>query len=135
MKKLTLILVSLFLTISSSYAQNAYEQYWAGDNAYNFYYFTGPDGNPAPDGLLIRIVLVGDNGVIDGLNPITKQPAGDDAFCLNNNFYQDHLNGTTTVGNPGTWYASNGFTIEEGQQPEVWTDILVVKVMLKLLVI
>ena len=120
MKKIMIILASLIFVASFAFGQNVLEQYWAGDAVYNFHFFTGPDGNPAPDGWLIQIMLVGSNGLIDGLDPVTRDPLGDDNWCLNNNYYQDHLNGALMVGVPGTWYAYMAFKVEDfaGSPPE-----------------
>jgi len=120
MKKIIIIMASMMFITSFAFAQDVAEQYWAGDAAYTFYFFHGPDGAAAPDGWLLEVLLVGDNGLIDGLDPVTRQPAVDDNWCLNNNYYQDHLNGAMMVGAPGTWYATNPFGVQDfaGSPPE-----------------
>ena len=107
MKKFIVISLFMLICISSLFAQDVLVQYWAGDVSYNFVEFVGPDGNPAVDGWTLQYYVSVDN-VIDGLDPVTRLPLGDDLLAVNqeNGYFVDAINGTVFTGIPGTWYAS-----------------------------
>jgi len=106
--------VFLILAVFSSLvAQDALVLYYAGDEDYSFHFFTGPDGEPAPDGWTLRLVLDGDNDGIDGIDWATLEPLDDDAYATSNNYYEEALNGAETCGTPGTWYSMYYLIIED----------------------
>ena len=107
MKKIIVISLFMLICISSLFAQDVLVQYWAGDANYNFVDFVGPDGNPAEDGWTLQYYVSVDN-VIDGLDPVTRLPLGDDLLAVNqeNGYYEDALNGEINTGVAGQWYAS-----------------------------
>ena len=94
MKKNIIISLFILICISSLFAQNALVQYWAGDAGYIFHPFIGPDAMPAPDGWTLQFYVSVDP-IIDGLDPVTRLPLGDDLLAVNQNngFFVDALNG------------------------------------------
>jgi len=113
MKKLLLIF-ALVIFAMGLFAQDIAEEFVACDPALEVLHtLLGPDGSVAPDGWLIKYVIDVAGDGIDGLDPATKQPLGDDLFTLNNNTNCDWVNGAAALEWPGCWYSATALLAED----------------------
>jgi len=98
-----IVLASLMLIASLAFAQDVLRQMTTDQGSFNFYGIKDQFGVPLADGCLIQIIVDGGDMDMNPADPATGDPTGDDALCLNNNFYLMAVN-TGAWGFPGGLY-------------------------------